>query len=268
MTADRFRYLCFMPEIPDLNIFCRNLSKKLLGKKLTLVNVIIPKKLKVPESVLKDALEGQELTAITREGKELHFSFANDHVLSVHLMLHGTMYWYEGRNEQRFTIVELMFSDGTGLAVTDWQKAVILTLDPKPVKVPDAMSMPDGYLKATLKGISQPIKSVLTDAKYVRGIGNAYVDEILYVAKISPFSKADKIPGKNIEVLEKAIKTVLTDAENHIIKLFPDTITEKERDFLQVHRPKQKQTLSGEPIRTAEINKRKTYYTEAQELFE
>lgn len=257
-----------MPEIPDLNIFARNLTRKLAGKTLTEIKVIIPRKLKVPESVIKDALDGQRLIAINREGKELHFKFDNEHVLSVHLMLHGTMYWYERVNEQRFTIAELLFADGTGLAITDWQKAVILTLDPKPTKVPDAMSMPDGYLMTALKNTSGYIKTVLTEGKTVRGIGNAYVDEILYAARISPFSKANKVPEKKINDLTKAIKTVLTDAETHISKLFPDTITEKERDFLQVHRPKQKESLSGEPILKADIDSRKTYYTGSQELFE
>ena len=239
-----------------------------MGKELSLINIVVPRKLKVPESDIKDALEGQRLTSITREGKELRFAFENGHILSVHLMLHGTLYWYDNNNENRFTIAELLFSDGTGLAITDWQKAVIITLDPKPSKVPDAMSIPDGYLMDTLQRVTLPIKSVLTDAKYVQGIGNAYVDEILYAARISPFSEANKIPANKVDELSKAIKTVLRDAQNHIIKLFPDTITEKERDFLQVHRPKQKQTLSGEPIRTAEINKRKTYYTDSQELFQ
>jgi len=257
-----------MPEIPDLNIFSRNLSKRLNGKKLIEFNVIVPRKLKVPESTLKEALEGHQLTAITREGKELYFTFQNGHVLGLHLMLHGTMYWYEGKNENRFTIVELLFSDNIGLAITDWQKAVILTLDPQTPKVPDAMNMPDGYLMAVLKGNSRPIKTVLTEGKVVRGIGNAYVDEILYAAKLSPYSKADKIPNDKIEQLIKVIPVVLNDAENHISKIFPDTITEKERDFLQVHRPKQKLTLTGEPIRTADIDKRKTYYTDSQELFQ
>jgi formamidopyrimidine-DNA glycosylase len=257
-----------MPEIPDLNIFARNLAKRLVGKQLAQINVVVPRKLKVPESVLKEALDGQHLASISREGKELHFAFENGHVLGIHLMLHGTMYWYEGKNENKFTIAELMFSDGTGLAITDWQKAVILTLDPKPSKVPDAMDIPDGYLTAVLKGISHPIKTTLTDGKIVRGIGNAYVDEILYAAKISPFSKANKIPENKVDVLIKAITTVLTDAEGHISKVFPDTITEKERDFLQVHLPRQKQTPAGEVILKAEIDSRKTYYTDSQELFQ
>lgn len=257
-----------MPEIPDLNIFSLNLSKRLVGKKLKLIDVIVPRKLKVPDSALKEALEGQELTAISREGKELYFSFKNGHILAVHLMLHGTMFWYESKNENRFTIVELLFADGTGLAITDWQKAVILTLDPKPVKVPDAMAIPEGYLAKALTGTSHPIKSVLTEGKVIRGIGNAYVDEILYAANISPFSKANKIPADKIDDLLKAIPSVLKEAEHTILNAFPDTITEKKRDFLQVHRPKQKQTLTGEPIRTADIDSRKTYYTDKQQLFE
>ena len=257
-----------MPEIPDLNIFNKNLSKRLVGKTLTEITILVPRQLKVPESALKEAFDGQKLAAISREGKELHFAFGNGHVLGLHLMLHGTMYWYEGSNEKKFTIAELLFSDGTGLAITDWQKAVIITLDPKPTKVPDALSIPDGYLSSALKATSRPIKTVLTEGKMVRGIGNAYVDEILYSAKISPFSKANKIPKNKVNDILKAIKTVLEDAESHISKNFPDTITEKERDFLQVHLPRHDLTPIGETILKAEINSRKTYYTESQELFE
>jgi formamidopyrimidine-DNA glycosylase len=257
-----------MPEIPDLNIFCKNLAKGIVGKKLTQIDVIVQRKLKVPESEIKEALEGKVLIAIERKGKELYFVFKDSHVLALHLMLHGTMYWYEGKNENRFTIAELMFSDGTGLAITDWQKAVMLKLDPKPTHVPDAMDIPKDYLNTALKNISKHIKTVLAKGDVVQGIGNAYVDEILYAAKISPFSKADKIPVEKINVLTKAIKKVLTDAEKHISKVFPDTITEKERDFLKVHLPKHELTPAGETILKADLDSRKTYYTAGQELFE
>jgi formamidopyrimidine-DNA glycosylase len=257
-----------MPEIPDLNIFCTNLAKRLVGKKLTVISILITRRLKLPEAAFKEALEAQVLTAINRKGKQLYFIFGEAHVLGIQLMLYGSMHWYEGKNENRFTIAELMFSDGTGLAITDWQKAVILSLDPEISNVPDAIHFPDGYLDKALRGINKPIKTVLQEGKVVQGIGNAYVDEILYAAKLSPFSIAEKIPQEKINILTKAIKRVLTDAEAHIHKNFPDTITEKERDFLQVHRPKHKLTLNGEPILVAEIASRKTYYTEDQKLFE
>ena len=257
-----------MPEIPDLNIFCTNLAKRLIGKKLSRINILIPRRLKLPEDAFKETLEGQELMAINRVGKQLYFKFGGQHVLGLQLMLYGSMHWYEGKNANTFTIAELLFTDGTGLAITDWQKAVILTLDPVISKVPDAMDLPEGFLKTALNKMNKPIKTVLQEGKVVQGIGNAYADEILYAAKLSPFSIASKIPQEKIDILTKVIPKVLADAEGHIFKNFPDTITEKERDFLQVHRPRHELTLAGEPILKAEIASRKTYYTAGQELFE
>jgi len=257
-----------MPEIPDLNIFTLNLTKRLVGLKLSTIRILIPRRLKLPEVAFQEALEGLVLTGINRIGKQLYFNFGEQRVLSIQLMLYGSMHWYEGMNDNKFTIAELLFSDGTGLAITDWQKAVILTLDPVISKVPDARSIPEGYLVTALKKKSHPIKTVLTEGKVIQGIGNAYVDEILYAANISPFSIADQIPEEKIATLTKSIEQVLADAEAHIFKNFPDTITEKERDFLQVHRPRQTLTLKGEVILKADINKRKTYYVESQQLFE
>jgi formamidopyrimidine-DNA glycosylase len=257
-----------MPEIPDLNVFCTNLAKRLTGKNLTDISILINRRLKLPEADFKSALGGQTLTAINRIGKQLFFVFGEAHILSIQLMLYGSMHWYEGKNENKFTIATLEFAGGAGLAITDWQKAVILTLDPEIPKVPDAMELPDNYLETAIKKISKPIKTVLQEGKIVQGIGNAYVDEILYTANISPFSLASKIPKQKIGELNKAIPQVLADAEAHIRHNFPDTITEKERDFLKVHLPKHKFTPKGEEILVAEIAKRKTYYTAGQELYE
>ena len=257
-----------MPEIPDLNIFSANLAKQLVGKTLVEMHILIPRRLKKPEADFKNALEGQILTEISRVGKQLYFDFTNGHVLGLQLMLYGSMHWYQKNNDNKFTIAELLFSDDLGLAITDWQKSVILTLDPEISKVQDALKLPPGHLATALKKVNKHIKTALTEGKVVQGIGNAYVDEILYAAKISPYSMASKIPLANVRQLEKAILNVLTDAESHILKNFPDTITEKERDFLQVHRPKQTLTLSGEHILKAEIDKRNTYYTAGQQLFE
>ena len=120
-----------------MNIFCTNVAKRLVGQSLTHIKILVPRRLKLPEAAFQAALEGQELKAVRRIGKQLYFEF-KEHVLSVQLMLYGSLHWYEGRNENKFSIAELLFSDGTGLAITDWQKAVILTLDPVISKVPDA----------------------------------------------------------------------------------------------------------------------------------
>ncbi|MBL4678011.1 MAG: Fpg/Nei family DNA glycosylase [Mucilaginibacter sp.] len=257
-----------MPEIPDLNIFQKNLAAKLVGQRLVNLSILIERRLKRPVAEFKSSLEGAKLLSIDRVGKELHFGFDNGHTLGLHLMLYGEMHWFEGVNENRFPIAELMFENGTGLAICDWQKSVILTLDPEASKVPDALAIPSGYLANKLAKSAKVIKTVLTDGKVIGGIGNAYVDEILYEAKVSPLSIASKLPKDVIAKIEQAIQTVLTEAEKHIFGNYPDTISEKERDFLQVHRPKQTLTLSGEEILKTEIDKRKTYYTAGQQLFE
>jgi formamidopyrimidine-DNA glycosylase len=109
---------------------------------------------------------------------------------------------------------------------------------------------------------------VLMDQKVLRGIGNAYADEILWHAKISPFSMSNKIPADKVEVLIKSIKSVLEDAEKEILKANPDIITGEVRDFLIVHQPRKKTTPQGKTIHQKEVSSRKTYYTDEQQLFE
>jgi len=256
-----------MPELPDLQIFSKNLSKLFKDKKLEKINVIVAKKLNVSAKKLEDALEGQVLTHIDRVGKELQFVFKNEHILALHLMLHGELHLFEGSNEHRFSIIELIFEDKKGLVLTDFQKAATPTLDPEKSDTPDALKVDVKYMEQKLSLTKSPVKTVLMDQKVLRGIGNAYADEILYDAKLSPFSASNKIPADKVKVLLHSIKSVLEDAEKQIIKHNPDLISGEIRDFLLVHKPKQKETAKGETIHQKPVGSRKTYYTDTQELF-
>jgi formamidopyrimidine-DNA glycosylase len=257
-----------MPELPDLQVFSRNLSKALKGKTLDKVNVPNHKKLNVTVKELQDALQGRPLTHVKRVGKELHFEFKNGHILGLHLMLHGQLYLFDGDNPHKYTIVELLFDEGKGLALTDFQGAATPTLDPKANDTPDALNFDTGYLQKKLAGTRKPVKTLLLDQHVLRGIGNAYADEILWHARISPFSASNKIPGDKAEVLAKSIKKVLEDSEKEILKGHPDIISGEFRDFMEVHNHKKKQTSTGAAIHQKEISARKTYYTDEQELFE
>jgi len=256
-----------MPELPDLQVFSRNLTKALKGKKLDKIDVKIAQKLNVSERKLKETLEGQKLKEVVRVGKELQFEFENDHVLAIHLMLHGQLFLFDRSNNHKFTIIELLFDDGKGLALTDFQKAATPTLDPEKSAVPDALDASEKYLEEKLAATRSPVKTLLMDQHILRGIGNAYADEILYDARLSPFSASNKIPHDKIKQLAKSIKKVLEDAEKHILNHNPDIISGEYRDFLQVHQPKRKQTPAGETIRQKPVGSRKTYYTDSQELF-
>jgi formamidopyrimidine-DNA glycosylase len=258
-----------MPELPDLEVFARNLTKKIGGKTLKKINVEVSSKLNVSESELKKILEKQELKKVKRVGKELHFEFADGHVLGLHLMLNGELHLFNGKNEKKNTIIELLFDDDTGLALTDYQRAATPTLNPEEKDAPDALSeeVDFDFLKQKLSKTRTTIKNFLLDQKNIRGIGNAYADEILWDARISPFSVCNKIPDEKIKALSKSVKHVLEDAEKQILKSHPDLITGEMRGFLKIHNAKKKQSPSGGTIHHKVVSSRKTYYTEEQEEF-
>jgi formamidopyrimidine-DNA glycosylase len=258
-----------MPELPDLQVFSRNLNKKLAGKMLKKLLVPVTKKLKSPVSELKKSLEGQELKEIYREGTELHMAFKNGNVLGLHLMLNGDLHLFEGKNENKNTIVEMLFEGDTGLALTDWQGMATPTLNPDPREAPDALAkeVHAEFLKQKMQKTRTTVKNLLLDQHIIRGIGNAYADEILWDARISPFSVCNKIPEAHIKSLAKSIKKILTNAEKQILKTHPDIISGEVRDFLQIHHSKKTESPTGVPIQTKVLGSRKTYFTDEQELF-
>jgi formamidopyrimidine-DNA glycosylase len=258
-----------MPELPDLNVFSDNLNKKLKRKKLSRVDVINKTKLKVTGATLKKSIEGGTLEKVYREGKELHFKFSNGHVLGLHLMLHGRLHLFEEVTKQKNTIIELLFDDATYVALTDYQGAATPTLDPEEKTAPDALSkeVDEEFLEELLAKKRTTIKNFLLDQKMIRGIGNAYADEILWEAGISPLSVCNKIPKNKIKKLATAIPEVLRDAEKQIRKKEPGIISGEVRDFLKIHNSKKKKSPAGGMIHNTKINSRITYYTDEQELY-
>lgn len=108
------------------------------------------------------------------------------------------------------------------------------------------------------------IKAFLINQKVVKGIGNAYVDEILWHARVSPHSKVGKIPEEVMVGLYNAINIVLKEAIVSIKAIAPDIISGEERSFLQVHNKSKKQTETGFPIIVERIASKTTYFTEEQ----
>ena len=256
-----------MPELPDLQAFSHNLDKKLSDKTVKEVVIINAKKLNVSHQQLKDTLEGQKLDKVYREGKELYLKFDKGDILALHLMLHGKLFLFEEKNENKYPIIELHFTDGTGLVLTDFQGIANPTLNPEEKDSPDAMAIDAHFLKTRLVKTKTNIKTVLLDQKIIRGIGNAYADEILWYAGVSPFSISNKIPGDKLEDLTNSIHQVLKDAEKAILKSNPDIINGEVRDFMLIHNSRKTHSPKGAEIKIKE-GSRKTYYTDEQELFE
>lgn len=257
-----------MPELPDLEVFSRNLKKHFADKKLVSLKVINGKKLKDTQKDLSDSLEGKTLKDVYRSGKELRFKFSNNAILGMHLMLTGDLFLFEKTNDHKSTIAELRFSNDKGLALTDRMQKAHIKLNPEDKKGIDALDkdLNFEYLKDIFHS-KAGVKNILLDQDRIRGIGNAYADEILWQARISPFSKANAIPDEKIKELVKAIKSVLKDAISEIIKKHPEIIHGEVRDFLKIHSKDKKESPAGAPIKIEKKGMLKTYYTNEQKLY-
>jgi len=258
-----------MPELPDLEIFSRNLDQRLSGKELKEITVKNSKKINVPAQELKSVLEKQKLKKVYREGKELYFKFENN-ILSFHLMLNGELELLKNKKElPKYAIIDLLFKDGTSLTLSDFRGLAKATLDPAEDPAPDALAkeIDQHFFKRILSEKKAAVKNVLMDQQVIRGIGNAYADEILWEAGISPFSAAHKIPDAKLKDLSKAVKHVLENAVKQITKVHPEIISGEIRDFLKIHSPKKINSPAGVPIQIRKVGARKTYFTDEQELY-
>ena len=257
-----------MPELPDIEVFSRNLKKMYGGKKLTKIKVVNNKNIKDSQKELSKALEGQKLKDVYRSGKEMRFAFSNGKILGLHLMLTGDLIPFEGKNERKSTKVEFYFEGSSNLALTDRFKNAFIKLDPTDKEGIDALDpkLNYAYLKKALNR-KAAIKNILLDQKVIRGIGNAYSDEILWQTRISPFSKANAIPAEKVKELAKNIKKVLKNATSKIYKNHPDLIHGEIRDFLDIHTKKKDKSPTGFKIKIAARGMLKTYYTDEQVLY-
>jgi len=258
-----------MPELPDLQVFARNLQKKLKGKSVKKISVADAARMKITAAKLNKNIAGSNLEKVYREGKQLRFLFDNGSVLGMHLMLHGKLALFEKKNREKYSVAAILFDDGTGLALTDFQKKASVSLNPEESDAPDAMSakMNAKFLEKIFSGSRKKVKDILLDQHIIRGIGNAYADEILWHARISPFSRADKIPPAKIQGLAAAIKKTLKGAEKQILKISPGIIAGELRDFMLIHHSGKTKSPGGKPIFHTSAKSRKTYYTEEQQLY-
>lgn len=262
-----------MPELPDLQVFAKNLQNLILNKKIVSAKVFSAKKINVDTNEMESALNGTSIVSIEREGKELFFNLENNNVLSVHLMLNGRFdvcKIYEVSN-LKHKILAIDFEDDSALVISDFQMLCKISLNPTVSNsVPDALSESftvEYLIDAVKKNSRKNIKSFLLNQDIVKGIGNAYADEILWKANISPNSIIGKVPEENLRDLYNAILYVLKEAIVNIEKISPDIISGEERSFLKVHNPNKKKTDDGDEILIDKIASKTTYYIEKQQLF-
>lgn len=261
-----------MPELPDLEMYARNLRGLVLNREISQAIVHFASKTNAAQTTFDKKLVGSEICEIGREGKELLFSLKNGAQFSVHLMLSGRIMLLSADElgDLKAKIFSLRFCDGGAMAFCDFQRMLKVTLNPKKSEVPDALSakFTQEYLTfMAFRNAGMNVKGFLIDQHIIRGIGNAYADEILYAANVSPESVVGKIPKEALSDLHGAILSVLKDAVLQIERIKPDIISGEERGFLKVHNAKLKETEKGEPIIKKTIATKTTYFTAGQRRY-
>jgi len=259
-----------MPELPDLEVFKDNIFKRLTSKRLAELKVF-SSKIITPQSMLTGELEGRELQNIRRHGKELLFDFADGRIIAVHLMLNGKISITNNTTDNIWQkVLALTFENETIIFHDTGNIGTVIKYKPFLGKTPDALGSDftlDYFSNIVRKNSFTNIKAFLIDQKIVKGIGNAYADEILWAARISPKSITGKLPDNVITELYNAIGNVLRGAIVSIKSIAPDIISGEERSFLKVHTRFKKVTETGFPIMVETIASKKTYFTQEQVVY-
>ncbi len=254
-----------MPELPDITVFVKNLKDNFYNAIIRKVKIINGHKLTDKPSAIIRAMEGKKVKDIFRSGKEIRLTLSSGTEIGIHLMLTGDLIPFEIKNTNTSTIAEIYFVNGKSLALTDRMKNAWIKLQPQNKEGIDALdpALNFYYLKKICNRKAN-IKNVLKNQDLIRGIGNGYSDEILWEAKISPFSVANKIPDEQLKILLKKIKVVLKRAIKLIDKNYPGIIHGEIKDYLHIHTKKKTHSPTGYPIQQSNKGKMKTFYTAEQ----
>lgn len=247
-----------MPELPEVEALADHLRRHAVGRTVSRIDVAALSVLKTFDPPLT-VLHGQTVTGAERWGKYLGL-VAGDRYLITHLSRAGWLRWSDklataplkpGKGPIALRVhlgdsagAAPAATSGTGFDLTEagTQKRLAVWLVDDPASVPgiaalgpDALSLDAEGLAAVLKGNSGRIKTVITDQKVIAGIGNAYSDEILHVAKLSPFATAGKLTAAQLAALHDAMISVLTDAVERSVGQQAATLKGEKRSGLRVH---------------------------------
>jgi len=240
-----------VPELPEIEALVDHLRRHAVGSTVGRIDVVALSALKTFDPPIT-ALHGQAVTGAQRWGKYLGLQ-AGPLFLIAHLSRAGWLRWSDklagaplrpgkGPIAMRVHLGTPGAAPGFDLTEAGTQKRLAVWLVDEPQLVPgiaalgpDALDLGPEDLAAVLSGNPGRIKTVITDQKVIAGIGNAYSDEILHVAKISPFATAGKLSDEQLTSLHDAMISVLTDAVSRSVGQGAAMLKGEKRSGLRVH---------------------------------
>ena len=208
-----------MPEYPDIVVYLEALEKRILGHQLIRIDVSSPFLLRTATPPLHIA-QGNEVIALRRLGKRICIGLEDDLWLVIHLMIAGRLHWKTGTQKpSKRDLATFKFDNGT-LTLTEagtqrraslhlvYGEDGLRTLDPGGLEIFESTQQEFARI---LQASNHSLKRALTDPRSFSGIGNAYSDEILFEARLSPVKLTQKLSKEEVGRLYVATRKTLSD---------------------------------------------------------
>jgi len=236
-----------MPELPDIVVYLESLKPRIQGLRLDRVRIANPFLLRTFEPPLKEA-DGRTVVSLRRLGKRIVIALAPDLFLVLHLMIAGRLHWKKSgaKPPGKVGLAAFDFSSGT-LILTEAGSKRRASLHLVRGEVELAQHNPGGLevldadetqFRAALVRENHTLKRALTDPSLFSGIGNAYSDEILHVARLSPLALTHRLGEEEIDRLFAATRRTLLEWTQRLRREVGDGFPEKVtafRDGMAVH---------------------------------
>jgi len=229
-----------MPELPDVTVYLESLERLIRGARLQKIQLFNPFLLRTAVPPIGNAM-GKKVVSLLRLGKRIVFGLEDDLFLVLHLMIAGRLHWPGKKTRNTLALFE--FDSGT-LSLTEagskrraslhlvQGEAALRAMDPGGVEI---FETDLGEFTSRLKGENHTLKRALTDPRLFAGIGNAYSDEILHRAKLSPIALTKDLSPEETERLYVATQAVLKEwIERLRTEGFPEKVTAF-REEMAVH---------------------------------
>lgn len=213
-----------MPELPDVVVYIEALGKRVLGQSLERVRLVSPFLLRTASPPLESAV-GKKVVELRRMGKRICIGFDSGIWFVLHLMIAGRLHWYDkgsGKGEKlagKQYLAGFDFSNGilvwtevgskkrASLHVVQEEEG-LERLNPGGLEVLDCTLEEFSQI---LRSENHTLKRALTDPRWFSGIGNAYSDEILFAARLSPLAMTQKLKDEEVARLFEAVRRTLTE---------------------------------------------------------
>jgi len=250
-----------MPELPDVTVYIEAITERVLNQTIQKIRITSPFLVRSFDPPIREA-EGKKVLRLRRLGKRIVFELEDDLFLVVHLMIAGRFHWKapNAKIARKYGLAAFDFRTGTlSLTEAGTKKRASLYLvrgaDGLQVLDPQGLEIFDADLTAFRNALTREnhtLKRALTDPHLFSGIGNAYSDEILHRARLSPVQLTRRLKDSEIETLYNAVREILTEWIERLRrergKGFPEHVTAFRKEMAVHGKYRKPCPVCGSPV--------------------